>query len=187
MTENWKPVVGFEGEYEVSDLGRVRSLDRVKVYQRVDQYSGKTITVTRHHKGQMLRPGPKKSGHLSVALGREGGSKDVHVLVLEAFDGPCPPGFEALHGDGQPDHNHINNLRWGTRGENVNDAIRHGAMPIGDRKWNAKLNDADIPIIRSKFYRQSFVSIAYEYGVSEATIRQIKDGRTWKHIQEIVA
>lgn len=125
MTERWLPVVGFEGLYEVSDMGRVRSLDRVLPYERVDQYSGRVLQIDRRRRGQLLQPGRKPSGHVSVALGR-GQSRDVHVLVLEAFVGPCPEGKEALHGNDVGNDNRLANLRWGTRSENVFDAIRNG-------------------------------------------------------------
>lgn len=125
MTERWLPVVGFEAMYEVSDLGRVRSLDRVLPYERADQYSGRVLSVQRKRKGQLLRPGRKPSGHVSVALGR-GRSMDVHVLVLTAFVGQCPEGQEALHENDIPGDNRLANLRWGTRSENIHDAIRNG-------------------------------------------------------------
>lgn len=125
MSEEWRAVVGFEGSYEVSSIGRVRSLDRAVTYQKIDQYSGRLITVTKYLKGLMLRPGTMKSGHQFVMLGRGNGFL-VHVLVLNAFVGPCPPGLECCHGDGKPARNEVDNLRWDTRLANVRDMIRHG-------------------------------------------------------------
>lgn len=177
--EKWRAVVGFAGEYEVSDHGRVRSLDRVSTYRRVDQYSGRLLTIHRRRNGCMLRPGPKVSGHLTVALGR-GGSRQVHALVLEAFVGPRPHRHEARHLDDDPRNNHLANLRWGTRSENLHDAVRNGKKPVGERHHGAKLKDADIPTIRSFFGALPYAEIARRYGVTEATIRQIKDGRSWK-------
>lgn len=128
MIEEWRAVVGFEGEYEVSNLGRVRSLDRVKMYQRVDQYSGRMLTVSRRHKGIMLRPGTMERGHQFVVLGKRHGFC-VHVLVLNAFVGPRPEGLECCHADGDPANNDVSNLRWDTRLANVQDMIRHGTAP----------------------------------------------------------
>ncbi len=125
MTEIWKPVVSYEGQYEVSDRGRVRSLDRVQTYTRTDQYSGRDLIIVRRHRGKMLRPGRMTGGHLSVALGK-GNSVCVHVMVLEAFIGPCPSGHESLHRDDVPANNSLDNLRWGTRSDNMHDAIRNG-------------------------------------------------------------
>jgi hypothetical protein len=178
----WMPVVGFEGSYEVSDTGLVRSLDRISVYTRRDHYSGRILEISRHHRGRLLAPAPSLSGHLSVALGR-GNTKAVHLIVLEAFVGPCPEGCECLHRNNRPDDNRLENLRWGTRSENIVDAIEHGAMPRGSRKWNAKLSERQIPLIREMMPASSYAQIGRIFGVSEATIRQVRDRRTWRHVQ----
>jgi hypothetical protein len=130
MIEQWRAVVGFEGSYEVSDQGRVRSLDRAVIYQRIDQYSGRTITVTKYLKGRMLRPGTMKSGHQFVVLGRRHGFC-VHVLVLTAFTGPAPEGTECCHNDGEPGNNVHSNLRWDTRANNIIDDFRSGVRRRG--------------------------------------------------------
>lgn len=107
MRERWLPVVGYEGTYEVSDLGRVRSLDRVDA-------AGQNL------KGRILKPSPKSSGHLLVTLcNGNRRMSPVHRLVMEAFVGPCPEGREVCH---YPDHdktnNRLDNLMYGTRSEN---------------------------------------------------------------------
>lgn len=173
-TERWLPVVGFEGQYEVSDAGRVRSLDRMVAHGRG--------TAMRRRSGQMLKPGRKPSGHMSVALGK-GNSVDVHRIVLEAFVGPCPVGQEGLHGDDDGSNNDLSNLRWGTRADNLQDAIRNGRKAVGSSVYLAKLTEADIPDIRKLFGSRSYASIARQYGVSESTIRQIRDGRSWAHVE----
>jgi len=113
-TPTWRPVVGWEGLYEVSDHGDVRSLDRV------DRFG-------RHYAGRMLSPDTIKGGYLRVALAREGHvqRRQVHHLVLEAFVGPRPLGMEGCHGDGCPTNNRLSNLRWDTRPENALDTVRH--------------------------------------------------------------
>ncbi len=109
MLERWLDIPGYAGRYQVSDLGRVRSLNR-----RVRICHG----ATRPLKGRILRPAGGKSGHVSVALGK-GNSKDVHVLVLRAFVGPPPKEHEALHLNHKPADNRLSNLKWGTRSENM--------------------------------------------------------------------
>jgi hypothetical protein len=108
--ENWKPVAGAAGRYEVSDQGRVKSL------------------VGR--KERLLKPGVHpRSGHRLVSLAIERGTAKafwVHRLVLEAFVGPCPAEREACHNDGDPGNNNVGNLRWGTRSENRKDSVNHG-------------------------------------------------------------
>jgi hypothetical protein len=110
--EQWRPVPGFEGKYEVSDLGRVKSL--------------------RWTPPRILRPGPSNYGHLSVALGQRN-TRMIHQLVLLAFVGPRPPGQEARHLDGDPANNRLDNLCWGTRGDNIRDAVRHGTWESDKR------------------------------------------------------
>lgn len=127
MSEEWRSVVGFP-QYEVSNLGRVRSLDHTVTYQRREQHSGRTITVTKRRKGQMLRPGTMASGHQIVVLGR-GNPFCVHKLVLDAFVGPAPAGTECCHHDDNPANNALCNLRWGTRSENMADFRRNYGQP----------------------------------------------------------
>lgn len=137
MTEEWRAVPGFEGQYEVSDHGRVRSLDRTEDFQRIDYRSGKLTDVSRRHIGAVLVPEKvKKSGYLRVQLGR-GNKIYVHTLVLTAFTGPCPDGFECLHGDGDRTNNCDFNLRWGTRIENVADMVKHGTANFWGNRSNA--------------------------------------------------
>jgi hypothetical protein len=115
MTE-WQPVVSYEGRYEVSDDGRVRSLDCVVP----NRYSGRPV------KGRELKPWAKPpGGYLMVNLGHSD-KRTIHRLVLEAFVGPCPIGQEALHANDIATDNRRENLRWGTRSENKIDAVRNG-------------------------------------------------------------
>lgn len=114
--EEWRPVPGFEGAYEVSDRGRVRSLDRI-----VTDKSG----IKQRRQGRILALTADRGGYLSVRLGRAKTVK-VHRLVLGAFVGPAPEGQECCHNDGNPANNHLGNLRWGSRSENALDRVRHG-------------------------------------------------------------
>jgi hypothetical protein len=111
MNERWRPVVGYEGLYEVSDRGRVRSL-------RFGRWG------TRH---RMLR-GWTHDGYRYVELSRRPGSTAmrVHCLVLEAFIGPRPPGLYGCHNDGNPGNNELGNLRWDTPTSNLFDRVKHG-------------------------------------------------------------
>lgn len=125
--EVWKPVLGYEESYEVSDRGRVRSVDRVKV-----DTTGRTY----FFQGCVLRPAPKRSGHLTVALcsgGQRGRSYDVHRLVLDAFVGPREVGEEARHLNDDPSDNRLANLAWGSRSENGFDRVRNGIHPMATK------------------------------------------------------
>lgn len=119
MTEHWRPVPGYEGTYEVSDFGRVRSLTRV-----VRRNDGRTRTIA----GRILRCPKDDGGRRGLKLHADGEYKHarVHRLVLEAFVGPCPDGMEGCHNDGDHSNNRLDNLRWDTRSENMLDQVRHG-------------------------------------------------------------
>ena len=120
--EQWKPVNGYEGIYEVSSHGRVRSLDRVVTYS-----DGRV----RRHKGKILSAPLSRDGYPAVNLHTQGKLKKryVHSLIAETFIGPRPEGMEVCHNDGNPTNNHVDNLRYGTRSENMLDRVRHGTNP----------------------------------------------------------
>lgn len=127
MAERWKAVVGFEGLYEVSDLGRVRSIDR-RVLAKASSYRP---AHWRSYKGKLLSPGAfTKQGHLSLPLGHGTHGMPVHQLVLAAFVGPCPGGQEPLHRNGVANDNRLSNLHYGTRSENNKDIVFHGRRKV---------------------------------------------------------
>jgi len=105
----WRAVPGFEGRYEVSNDGQVRSLGRLH--------------------GRVMKHWVRDSGHYIVTLCRSGRryQRYVHVLVLEAFVGPRPSGAFGCHNDGVPAHNSVSNLRWDTPQANSLDTVKHGA------------------------------------------------------------
>lgn len=127
--EVWRDVVGFEGYYEVSNLGRVRSLDRI----------GETRPglATRFH-GRMLKLQVNEGGYRTVQLNRDGNRTRawVHRLVLSAFVEPQPdPSLIVRHLDGDPSNNVPDNLAWGTHAENALDCIRHGRHPEASKSF----------------------------------------------------
>lgn len=114
---NWRPVVGFEGLYVVSDEGLVHSLPRATT------------------PGQIIQPRHDPNGYLQVTLSKNGKHSHhrVHVLVLTAFREPCPPGKEGAHEDGNKDNCRLSNLFWKTKRENILDAVRHGTHHNGSK------------------------------------------------------
>lgn len=119
-SERWLPVVGWEGLYEVSDQGRVRSLDRTVTFK-----DGRTRT----WRSATRKPQKNPSGHLHMMLhkdGKTGKGYLVHRLVMAAFVGSCPDGMEVCHNNGDPADNRLTNLRYDTRAANIQDCIDHG-------------------------------------------------------------
>ena len=132
--EEWRPVVGREQDYEVSNLGRVRSLTR-SWEQRTK--SGSTYVHTKT--GKVLKPGIMSAGYPTVCLGRArgnriSGTRTVHSLVAEAFIGACPDNQEVRHKDGDRTNPHASNLEYGTRTENIYDAVAHGTWHSNGRR-----------------------------------------------------
>jgi hypothetical protein len=122
--EEWRAVPGYEGRYEVSDLGRVRSLLLHGVSYGVSYDLVRSVP-------RVLQPTPTGARYLQVNLA--GTMRLVHRLVLEAFVGLCPVGHEGAHLNGNRTDNRRANLAWKTPRENAADRERHGATARGDR------------------------------------------------------
>jgi hypothetical protein len=168
--ENWRDIPGYEGRYQVSDLGRVRSVARsvllVNRFGRPER---------RNYAGQILKPGPMtKQGHLSVALGK-GNSQCVHTLVLSTFVGERPPGFEGRHVNGDASDNRLSNLAWGSRTANNIDVTLHGRR---------KLTVDQVRVLRTeRAAGKTNAEIAAGLGVSESLASAVFVGRLYKHVR----
>lgn len=117
--EQWRPIPGFEGYYEASNLGRVRGLDRVVKTKR-----GSEMWI----KARILKQRQLSSGYIIVMMSKDNEYQNrlVHRLVLSAFRGEPAEGMEACHSNGIRSDNRIENLRWDTKSENSKDQVRHG-------------------------------------------------------------
>lgn len=175
--EQWVPVRGFKGRYEVSTLGRIRSL---LVHTRVRQA---------HSDGEHRCLSAKRgsAGYPQVRLTDHRGEQEnyhVHRLVLESFIGPPPIGTECRHLDGNRGNSRLTNLRWGSPKENREDSVRHGTAAIGERQGFAKLTEAEVLEIRRAYAAReaSQYRLAALYGVCRGTIGFILRGETWRHL-----
>lgn len=177
--EIWRPVVGYEGLYEVSDLGRVRSLDRMVDHGRY------RAGHRRLQRGRVLRPGHsgrKGNQYRVVQLCCEGAvlARTVHLIVLDAFRGPCPEGMEGCHGDGDREHNTLANLRYDTPAANQADRVKHGTDQLGENNASAKLTTEDVRAIRA--CGGSREAVADVFGVNGSTISKIRRRERWVHV-----
>lgn len=171
--EEWKTINGFEGCYEVSNKGQIRSLDR---------WVANTASSSRFLKGQIIKPFIQANGYADVKLAAKGKKTThyIHRLVATAFHGPGKPNDDAMHLDGNKINNIPQNLAWGTRKENVADGIRRGVWAHGERHGHAKLTEQQIILIRAdtRLHRE----IATNYGVSRTLISMIKRRSIWVHV-----
>lgn len=165
MGEEWRDIPGYEGRYQVSDMGRVQGPRK------------------------MLKPLKHRDGYVRVRLCFFGEETDwlIHRLVASVFI-PNPLSLpEVDHGDNNKLNNAKTNLEWVTRLENMQRAERDGLIPHvgikGSEHWNARLAEEDIPVIRclvaSGLTQQSIADL---YGVSRRTIGFIKTGERWGHV-----
>lgn len=170
LGEIWRDIPGYEGSYQVSSKGRVRSLPRVvSVYDRI-----RRISYARPCQGRILRQAVcDRAGHVSVHLGKYCRGIPVHQLVMLAFHGFPPPGMEAMHLNGNPVDNRPENLQYGTHSQNMIDMYRNGKGPL-------KLTPEEVRQIRFGLYcGWSYHELAAMYGVSDTCIRQIEKRRRY--------
>ncbi|MEK0325647.1 MAG: NUMOD4 domain-containing protein [Nitrosopumilus sp.] len=108
IQETWKPIVGYEDAYEISDLGRVRSLDRIIAIR---------FGVMGRLRGKMLKVYTHPSDHYPT-IRLKGHRHNIHTLVLTAFRGSKPKGMECGHLNDDPVDNRLCNLEWMTHKRN---------------------------------------------------------------------
>lgn len=163
----WKPVKGYEGFYDVSNRGRVRS------------WCTKDTRKLRKDKCVLLSFGRHPKGYLSFFAKRKNGKRKsikIHHAVLTAFVGPRPNNCECAHLDGNPGNNNLKNLKWVSAKENTYHKWLHGTM------WT-KINAN-----RAKCIKQALLlgcegkKIAKEFNVSTALVSMIKNNKIWRHI-----
>lgn len=164
MCEVWKPVVDYEGLYEVSSYGRVRSLPRENAV------------------GGLLKPQPHRlDGRWTIQLSRHGQVKRFFVsrLVAAAFIGPVE-GLLVRHWNDVCTDDRVENLCLGTEQDNHADAIRNERFPKGEQQWKAKLTLAQVAEIRLLLSEgQPLRKISQAFGVKHHAIHDIKTGRNW--------
>lgn len=173
--ENWRAIPDWEGLYEISDLGRVRSVRRI-VKCRFDKTAVK--------KGKVLAPTPGRGDYLSVGLWHAATGRmkrmQVHRLVLLTFIGPAPEGTESRHEDGTRRNNTLGNLSWAPHVDNIGDKLMHGTLVRGEKHHKAKITAEDVHLIRTSGLSPK--TLARRFQMQAGAIRNIRARRTWKHV-----
>lgn len=179
MEEKWKPIYGYKGSYEASDMGRIRSLTR-------------NIPIgncTRLVKGRVLSPSKSKCGYYRVILcDKEGRKKNyyVHRLVLSAFYPTDNDDLQVNHISGIKSDNRLVNLEWVTAGENAIHAFKNGLRGKGEKHVNAVLTLKQVKFVKSliSFFgrKVNLAQLARTMNINYVTLASIKYERTWKHI-----
>jgi len=176
--EIWKDIEGYEGYYQVSNMGRVRSVDRV-----VENNKGGYCQL----KGRLLKFHTTKKGYHRVNLNKNGKIKYflVHRLVTQAFISNPESKPQVNHIDGVKTNNNVSNLEWCTPSENIKHSFESGLNNNkGERHHKSKLNRDDVITIKLLYSKgkHTLKDIGNMFNVHNSTISEIINGVSWKHI-----
>jgi len=167
----WKPIVGYEGLYEVSSEGRIRSVPRLDSRKHVRGGSEMNPRVCR--------------GYLYIGLRKDGKKsfRRLHRIVLEAFVGPCPEGLEGCHGPNGRMDNSLGNLRWDTHEANVSDRVLSGLNRGENNKGGGKLTEEKVREIKAMLNEGHLrASIAKKFEIGVCMVGRIARGISWSHV-----
>ena len=161
--EQWKDVVGYEGLYQVSTFGRVKSF--------------------KQNKTRILNPEICRNGYLRIDLRKYGAHKHflIHRLVAETFLQNHTNKIQINHRDGCKLNNFIGNLEWATAAENIHHAVEKGLHSSGEFCTNARFTAEQIRFIRDGCKQLTQKQVAAMFNVNPATINEIRLGKTYRN------
>ena len=176
--EEWRAIPGYEGSYEISNLGRVKSLPRIILCS-----NNRNQLV----KGCILKLTKNQYGYLQVGVRNTNNykTKNVHILVALAFIGPRPEGLIVLHGKNGRLDNSVGNLSYGTHKLNAQDRHRDGTACTGEKNHKALLTAEKVWLAREVVPngpRGTLQRLADEWGVHRSTLGYAVSGKHWAHI-----
>lgn len=183
MSEVWMPIPGYEGSYEASSLGRIRSLTRFVNHAPSSTSRG----FKRVYVGRILSQYKTRNGYIAVRLSNGKSAKTVHVhrLICQAFL-PMKAGLTVVnHKDGDKTNNRLDNLEWCTPSRNMQHAIDNGLKPVlrGSEVGGSVLNDSCVFKIRYMLEcGETQRSIAEKFGIGQKTVSSLRSGKTWGHL-----
>lgn len=180
--EVWKDVIGYEGYYMVSDIGRIKSLER-RVYWTMPSGAPANRLHPERIKCQYFAGSRREYHYACFNVDGVKETRIVHRMLLEAFVGPCPTGMQACHNDGNPTNNTLTNLRWDTVSNNHADKKLHGTYLKGETAAGAKLTEQDVRDIRVRLAAgDKHIDIADDYPCTRDNISAINTGKSWRHV-----
>lgn len=173
MEEIWKDIPGYEGKYQASSMGRIKSMDRYIIRP----HPKSKVPTEYHVRGRILKLTVGAHGYFVVGLGKKNIQK-VHMVVAATFLGRRPPGKVTRHLDGNRQNNSITNLCYGTQSENQMDRYSYGGRM-------GKLSPLDVKEIR-KILEEGIMGredVADQFGVTRGAVDHICQGRTFAWLE----
>lgn len=164
MNEVWKPIRGYEGLYEASNLGRIYGVK----------------------KDHILKSCLSSNEYLHLALSKKGKLRwfSVHVLVAKEFKGDPPTGMEVNHKDGCKTNNWDSNLEYITRSNNLKHAVKNGLWNLGEKHHNSKLTEDEVRNLQAEYAAGGFSqgALGIKYGISQTHVGTIVRREVWASV-----
>lgn len=174
MQEEWRPIPGYENSYEVSNIGEVRSIDRIVMHGVGD--------FLRKRKGKPLAKMTDKQNKFRVSIYKNGirNKVFVHYLVALAFLGKRKKGQMVCHNDGNGKNNCAGNLRYDTHKSNMEDMVKHNKSAKGSKNGRAVVTPEQVLEVRNLRKKGLlYKEISRQTSVHFETVAKICQGKCW--------